>query len=178
MRAAVLLLAFSLPALAVEPCAPCPMRSSTCVSPACSNDDTTVGDECLTWNAADPAPGKSIDWYRVVPAGAETPCCVVPGTQLSATIAGSGCIALQPPGPNGEVVALGVVQVEAEQSDGLRSINRCNLVTFDAPLVCFGHYNCRTVIDPLTGRPDWVCDGCERRCSNLAPLYTALPVCL
>lgn len=177
------LLACWLPVLSATPCAPCTIRPGACTEPPCSNDATTVGDECVTWNAAAPGtppagrPAPTITGYHVRSATSiGPPCCVVPASQLSAVVAESGCLQAASPAPDGSLRIAGMVVVYAEQSDGQTSAHPSNAVTFDAPVVCFGHYNCRTALD--AGVVQWVCDGCERRCSNLAPLYTTLPVCL
>lgn len=166
MRLALALLAFSLPAMADVPTAgPCTPKPGTCTTPACSNDATRVGDECVQW---DPVSATDLAGYFVKSYGVD--CLWVPREQnTTALIAETGCFRAD---------RTAQITIVAIDTGGLISTGDSNPVTFDAPVVCLRHFNCRTEIDRATNLPTWTCDGCERRCSNLAPLFTTLPVCL
>lgn len=169
-RLAVLLGCMLLPVVAVAqtPTAPlarsCPaVAGGDCKSPPCSNDARKVGDECMQWPAVDNADlaGYVLQTYGV-------DCLQTPAGQLTALISETGCF-----GPAGTAS----VTVFAFDTGGLRSLVPTPAVTFDAPMVCLGHTNCRWETDQATGALDWICDGCESHCSPFAPLFTTRPPC-
>lgn len=165
MRAALLVLAFSLPAMADLPTAvPCALKPGTCTTPDCSNDATQVGDECVQW---DPVSATDLAGYFVKSYGVD--CLWVPREQsTTALISETGCFRAD---------RTAQITIVAIDTGGLISTGDSNSVTFDAPVVCLRHTNCRTEIDRATQLPTWTCDGCEARCSPTAPLFTTRAPC-
>lgn len=170
MRLALMAVAVLLPAgaAAQTPSAPlalsCPsVAGGDCKSPPCSNDARKVGDECMQWPAVD---NPDLAGYVLQSYGVD--CLQTPAGQLTALVSATGCF-----GPGGTAS----MTVLAFDTGGLRSLVPTPAVTFDSPVVCLRHTNCRDEIDPATGLPEWTCDGCESRCSPFAPLFTTRPPC-